>query len=300
MKSGKTRSMNLPSSRPAAPCPWAPARGDQLVIGKPWEGSIAKKPWEYSCEAIIPVLDTPDTLRIVIELLRLQKDRPYIIVIDTGSSPECFAEIEMMRAADVEVHSLRFNGVRHPSDFPAIAMDLAMSMCRTEFMFCTHADVFLRNREVITELRGMCSLQQPVVGYQITPRAHEDWVEMVSHTCTMLHMPTMDKIGAGWSLRRLCNNREVQHIPNILGNNWPDTEILLNYILWENGMKAKLIGTEANHARTLDHRIDHCRTLTAGRLYSPTYAKECQAWVNEALSQAMERINLWRKEDSNG
>lgn len=294
MKRGKSKGFGTPSPPNGKPCPWAPARNGQAIVGKPWEGSIERKPWDYSCEAVIPVLDTPDTLAIVIELLRLQTARPYIIIIDTGSSPESFEAISAMRAADVEVHSLRFNGVRHPSDFPAIAMDLAMSMCRTEFMFCTHADVFLRRRDVVEEMLALCSKKEPVVGYQITPRAHKDWEEMVSHTCTMLHMPTMDAIGAGWSLRRLCNKREVEHIPNILGNNWPDTEILLNYILWENNLKAKLIGSEANHARTLDDRIDHCRTLTAGRLYSPQYAAECQLWVDAAVTEASDRINQWR------
>jgi hypothetical protein len=118
---------------------------------------------------------------------------------------------------------------------------------------------------------------------------------MVSHTATMLHMPTMDKIGAGWSLRRLCNNREVKHIPNILGNNWPDTEILINYILWEAGYQASLIGKEANHERTLDKNIDHCRSITAGRLYSPEYAAKAQLWLDNAIAEAKERIESWKQ-----
>lgn len=276
--------------------PWAPVRRHQKQFGKPWEGSHHLKPWNYACEVVIPVLDTPDTVKIVIDLLRLQTVPVYIVLIDTGSSPELFAEIDKLRAPDVEIHSLRFNGVRHPSDFPAIAMDLAMSMCRTEFMFCTHADVFLRRRHVIEEMLLKCSAENPAVGYQITPRDHPDWEDMVSHTCTMLHIPTMWRIGAGWSLGRLCSTRNVQHIPNILGNNWPDTEILINYIMWENGIRAELIGAEANHARTLDDNIDHCRTLTAGRLYSPQYAEKCQAWVDDAIKSAKERIEQWREE----
>jgi hypothetical protein len=272
---------------------WAPSRGDQPHNGRKWEGAYKVKPWEYACEAVIPVLDTPDTLPYVIELLRLQTARPYIVIIDTGSSEENFKLIEEMRAPDVEVHSLRFNGVRHPSDFPAIAMDLAMSMCRTEHLFCTHADVFLKQKNLLEEMIKVTGKLCPAIGYQMTPRDHPGWERMVSHTATMLHMPTMDKIGAGWNLRRLCNNREVQHIPNILGNNWPDTEILINYILWENGLQASLIGKEQNHARTNDGRIDHCRTITAGRLYSKDYADKAQVWLDDAIEKAKERIEQW-------
>jgi glycosyltransferase involved in cell wall biosynthesis len=177
---------------------WSPDRSKK---SNQWHGSIEMKPWQYSCEVVIPVLDTPDILPICIELLRLQHNRPYIVVVDTGSSPENFKKINALAAEDVEVHSIKLNATRHPSDYVAIAMDLAMSLCRTDYMFCTHADCFLTSRNVITELLSRCNKNNPAVGYQLTERAHEDWKEMVSHTCTMLHIPTMDRIGAGWSLR---------------------------------------------------------------------------------------------------
>ena len=274
---------------------WAPARGDDPHNGKKWEGSYKIKPWNYACEAVIPVLDTPDTLPYVIELLRLQTARPHIMIIDTGSSDENFELIKKFQAPDVEVHSFRFNVVRHPSDFPAIAMDFAMSACRSDYLFCTHADVFLKDRRLIEKMRAKVDRECPAMGYQMTPRDHADWERMVSHTATMLHMPTMDRIGAGWSLRRLCNNRDVKHIPNILGNNWPDTEILINYILWDHGLQAALIGTEKNHERTNDEMIDHCRTITAGRLYSKDYADKAQVWLDDAIEKANERIKQWRE-----
>lgn len=271
---------------------WAPSRDG--AGGAPWEGRQPTKPWEYGVEVAIPCLDTPDTLPLVIDLLRCQSLRPYIVLIDTGSTPENLAQIEALRAPDVEVHSLRFGGVRHPSDFVAVAMDFAMSACRSNLLFTTHADCFLTSRTVLEELADQCSAETPAVGYQLTERAHEDWVRMVSHTCTMLHMPTMDRIGAGWSLRRLCNLREVQHIPNILGANWPDTEILLNYILWDHGIQAKLIGTEQNHARNTDARIDHVRSVTAGRLYAPDYERRSRDWLGSAISDAATRIAQWQ------
>lgn len=275
---------------------WSPIINSDITT-KPWQGRFTKKPWNFGVEVAIPVINNFETLPYVIDLLRLQTIKPHIVVIDTGSSELCYQKISQMRAEDVEIHSLRFNGVKHPSDYPAIAMDLMMSLCRTKYLFCTHNDVFLQRRDVIEELIDVCDDKTPAVGYQMSPRDHKDWEDMVSHTCTMLHMPTMDKIGAGWSLRRLCNNRQVEHKPNILGANWPDTEILLNYILWENGYKAKLIGKEENQKRTVDDRIDHCRTLTAGRLYSPKYAVKVNAWVVDAINKAKERIEVWREQD---
>jgi hypothetical protein len=270
---------------------WSP---DRSLASDKWLGSIKKKPWDYKCEVVIPVLDTPDLIPICVDLLRLQYDRPYIVIVDTGSTPENFNLISQLASEDVEVHSIRLNSVRHPSDYVAIAMDLGMSLCRTDYMFCTHADCFLTSRSVITELLEKCNKNNPAVGYRLTERAHSDWAKMVSHTCTMLHIPTMDKIGAGWSLRRLCNKRKVNHVPNILGANWPDTEILLNYILWEHGIQAELIGTEENHARNKDHRIDHVRSVTAGRLYSKHYTDLSSGWLKSAVEEAQNRIKEWR------
>lgn len=273
---------------------WAPSKLGVRHRGKAWEGAYKNRPWDFACEAVIPVLDTPDTLECAIELLRLQSARPFIVIIDTGSSEANLQRVREFAARDVEVHSLRFNGVRHPSDFPAIAMDLAMSACRKNHLFCTHADVFLKDRYLLERMMSHVDEMCPAMGYQMTPRAHADWERMVSHTATMLYMPTMDRIGAGWSLRRLCNNRKVDHIPNILGNNWPDTELLINYILWENNLQAALIGTEKNHERTDDQYVDHCRSITAGRLYSQEYAAKAQIWLDDALTKAKERIELWK------
>lgn len=284
-----------------SPDPWCPTKYKQPSVNAQ-KGFIQKKPWQYKCEAWIPHLDTPDTLPLVIELLRLQTERPYIVIVDTGSTSENFNNIfdKYKNDEDIEIHSLRFKAVIHSSDFPAIAMDLAMSSVRTEHLFCTHADVFLKRRNFLEELIMLCDKFRPAVGYQMTPREHADWEKMVSHTATMLHVPTMDKINVAWSLRKLCNRKGLEFISNhpAMGNNWPDTEILYNYILWENGYEGKFIGTEKNHERTNDNNIDHCRSLTAGRLYAPEYAAKAQTWVDDALIKAKERIEKWRNEDN--
>ena len=261
----------------------------------PWEGSNNKKPWDYKVTAVIPTLDTFEILEICVNLLKLQTERPYILIIDTGSSKAQLDKIMQLHSEDVEVHSLRLNGVRHPSDFPAMAMDVAFALCRTEFLFATHADCFLRKKTFLEKLLEMIKEFSPVVGYEISPRSHNDWKGMVSHTATMYHMPTMDKIGFGWSLRRLCNMYDIiDYKPDPMRPSWPDTEILGNYILRCNNITPHLIGHEKNFSRQTDENIDHLRSYTSGKLYSPLYYAQAKEWFEIAKEEAIERIDEWR------
>lgn len=263
---------------------------------QPWEGNCPKKPWQYRVTTAIPVLDTFEQVDICVKLLQLQTEKPYIMLIDTGSCPEQFSKIESLRSENVEVHAIRLNGVLHPSDFPAMAMDLAFSMCRTELLFATHADVFLRRQDFIEYLMTLCPNISPVVGYEISPRCHADWHGMVSHTASMYHMPTMDRIGFGWSMRRLCNYYGIQdYRPNISRPQWPDTEILGNYILRSFKIKPHLIGTENNFERKTDENIDHLRSYTSGKLYSPDYYSVVEKWYKDAKEEALERLRDWEQ-----
>lgn len=269
-----------------------------LTVESPWEGNCKLKPWNYSVTAVIPCLNTSETLPICIELLRLQTERPFIVIIDTGSIPYHLEKILSLREEDVEVHSIALNGVRHPSDYPAMAMDLAMTICRTEYLFATHADCFLRKRTLLAEFIELCQCSSPVVGYELSPRAHHDWEGMVSHTASMYHMPTMDKIGFGWSLRRLCNDYGiVDYKPDPMRPNWPDTEILGNYILRKNDITPHLVGKEDNQCRTLDENIDHFRSYTAGKMYSPPYFIKVTEWYEAARKEASDRIEKWKEHD---
>lgn len=283
------------------------------TIDKAWEGDCPRKPWDYKVCAVIPVLDTPETLPLIVDLLRLQTERPYIVIVDTGSTPENLALTTALRAEDVEVHSLLCNGVLHPSDFVVHAMDLAQSLCRSEWMFCTHADCFPRIRTLIADLLLQAEAAScPAIGYEISPRPHSDWKGMLGHTCTLLHVPTLDEIGAGWSMRRLVQKFRGRlrftnetlgetgpppdHRPHI--PNWPDTELLLNYTLRNAGIDPILVGHEENAERTLDERIDHCRTFTSGKLYDQTYYEIAQVWIDDALNAARLRVAGWRHDDS--
>jgi hypothetical protein len=276
---------------------FAPTRNSDQSL-KPWEGSCPKKPWDYKVTAVIPCLDTFELVDLCVKLLRLQTERPFIFIVDTGSCPEELLKIENLRDNDIEVHCMKFNGLLHPSDFPAIAMDFAFSACRTEYLYATHADCFLRRKDFIEDLLGLCPNNSPVVGYEISPRKHSDWKGMVSHTATIYHMPVMDKIGFGWSLRRLANYYNiVDYTPSPTRPGWPDTEILGNYILRKNNITPHLIGRELNFQRKKDENIDHFRSFTSGKLYSKSYFDLVSGWYVEAKEEAIDRIKLWGGKD---
>lgn len=276
---------------------------------KGWQGPHANKPWHYEVTVAIPVIDSPESAAAIVRLLRLQTHPPFIMLIDTGSSPKNLAALQSLEAADVEVHSLRFAGVRHPSDFPAIAMDLAFSACRTEFLLATHADCFLMSSHVIEDLTAICSESEPVVGYELTERPHSDWRGMVGHTLTIFHMPTMDEIDAAWSLRKLLvqfkhpDKKAATHeISPSTSPNWPDTELLLNYQLRRHNLKPRIIGTEKNAARTIDDRLDHCRSVASATLYSEgsDYHAKSQEWLKDGIEKANKRADDWMREYSEG
>lgn len=300
----------MPGVRVCKSCPdWKPSgefapRRNEGFNSEPWKGPFRKKPWSFEVTVSIPVIGGVDAISAIVELYRLQSVRPFIQLIDTGSRSEDFARIEALRAEDVEVHQLRFSGVKHPSDFPAIAMDLAFSSARTPFLLATHADCFPMSKRLVEELLEECR-SAGVVGYQISPRPHSGWEEMVGHTLTMFDMKVIDQINGGWSLRRLVNNFDHpdgipagHEINSALSPNWPDTEILINCQLKKAGIRPLIIGTELNAQRTLDHRIDHCRSWASANLYSLSsdYAKKSGQWIAEAIRSAKRRADQWRSE----
>jgi glycosyltransferase involved in cell wall biosynthesis len=281
---------HLPNNHPSASRPVVIAPVPNQSRG--WEGSLAKKPSQYRVTAAIPVIDTVQPLPLVIATLRLQTERPYIVLIDTGSHARR-DQIEALRDEDVEIHWIRSHGWRHPSEPVTAALDLVLSFCQTPYLFCTHSDCFLKRRELLEELVGLCR-EHKAVGYQLSPRRHSDWEWMLGHTCSMFEIATLDRLNAAWSVRRLCNNREVELTPEVCGPNWPDTELNLNYQLHEAGIQPKFIGSEQNFERTNDENIDHCRSLPSAALYASTHHQKASQWMLDAIRQAERRIELWR------
>jgi hypothetical protein len=81
----------------------SPTYGD-FVSNSPWEGFVEKKPWDYEVTAVIPCLNTFETLKIAIELLRLQSIKPFIMIIDTGSEEEQIKKVFELKYSSYFIH----------------------------------------------------------------------------------------------------------------------------------------------------------------------------------------------------
>ena len=266
---------------------------------RPWEGAAVRKPWDYQATAAIPHLETPETLPLVLELLALQTVRPYVLILDTGSRPSTVRKLEALRSPSVEIHYLRGHAYRHSSAPVTTALDLAHALCRTEYLFHTHSDVFPRRRDLLEWLLGLCRPDQPVVGYEMSPRPDTNaWRNVVSHTCTMLHMPTIRRIGATWSFERYWESGDAH--PQQHG--FPDTEQPFDRCLRRAGVFPYLIGHDENHVRSTDANIDHVRSLSGLRLYNRggDLHQGCEANLAAAHREAAARIRAWRKETAHG
>jgi hypothetical protein len=269
------------------------------VVEKRWLGKCERKPWEYEVTATFAHLETPELVPYVIGCLRHQSVRPYIIIVDTGSSRQTLGELEKYRAEDVEIHHIRSHGYRHPSMPVSAACDLALTLTQTEYLFWTHVDCFLRNRDYLKMTRDLCDAATPVVGYEISPRDDQttDWHGMVGHTATMTHKPSLDRLGVTWSVERAHHQFGVPRNSEMTGG-WPDTESTLGYILRAAGIEPKLIGHDVNRQRQKDENIDHCRSFPGSKLYAAdgeaNYHHEAKGWIFDALTEAQERINQWQ------
>ena len=108
----------------------------------------------------------------------------------------------------------------------------------------------------------------------------DQWQGMVSHTATLLHMPTMHRIGASWSLERAHAEFGLSRSPF---SAWPDTETCLNLVLRKAGIAPLLIGEEENYKRQVDENVDHVRSFPGSLVYAPAYHKRAQEWMAAAL-----------------
>jgi hypothetical protein len=275
------------------PTNWVPDPG-AVEPRERFNSRSKRKPWDFDCEVSIPHYESLDTLPTVIALLRMQTVRPYIVIIDTGSSVETMMKLEQMRADDLEIHYLRFNGVKHISDFPAAACDLAFSIARNNVVVTMHTDVFLRKRTSLEELLRGLEIS-PAVGFQMTPRDRPEWETTVAHTFAAFWMPTMDAIGAGWALRRACNLTlgDATHDINGTWGNMLDTETCLSMVLRDNGIAPHFIGTEQNFEQTIHPLCRHVRTLTGSRIYCQREAKAAEARLIEAMAEARQNLKEW-------
>lgn len=272
---------------------WAPD-GNATDPKNRYMSQRARKPWDFDLEVSMPHYESLETLPTVIELLRTQTIRPFISIIDCGSSEETCKKLEAMRADDLEIHYHRFNGVRHISDFPATACDFAFSICRSAKLILMHTDVFLRAIDSLETMTDMCGKASPVIGFQMTPREHPGWKTAITHTFSVFHMEQMRRIGATWSLPRACEMLGCEHSMTSEMGNMLDTETAISMVLQRAGIKPLFIGTEENFQMTRHPLVHHVRSFTGTGLYCQTKRIEAEARLAEAMAEAEKNLHDWR------
>lgn len=272
----------------------APLRGVNS-LQRPWEGDCPVKPWQLPATVAIPTIGQAENVALIIDLYRASSIKPWFLVIDTGSTDEENHQLRLLRADDCEVMEVRGNAWQHPSDPVAVAMDLALSRCATEYLFATHNDVFPRRRDLLAYYISQCTGGNDVVGYEMSPRSIPNWKGLPSHTATLYRVAALDRIGAGWSLRRWNTlYGRLTSRDSAVAVGWPDTEVLIGQLMKEKGIGWKRIGGEENHKRHIDANIDHCRSLSSSAMYAPEYHAMCQQWAADARNQARQRLAEWR------
>ena len=103
-------------------------------------------------------------VELAVELWRCQTVRPYITIIDTGSTDEHRNRIAQLQAEDVEIHYIRGHGyllTPPPASQFQSAQDVALALCQQEYQFNTHSDVFPVRRDLIDWYIGQCSRSCP-------------------------------------------------------------------------------------------------------------------------------------------
>lgn len=265
---------------------------------KRWEGSA---PWrDKLVSVILPVLEYNATLDLTLECLRRQTYKPLIFIIDTGSVATT-DRLLALRDASTEVIQLRLQGWFHPSWPVAAALDTAWNCINTPFAFFTHDDCFLKQQWTLEHFVTLARRHQ-VVGHQITERPYAGWEQEFGHTCLMMDVAEMDRIGLTWNMRAYCHLSGRSIDPQVCKQNDPDTETMMNYQLRKAGLipsfattgNAPLfLGTEENYVRNNNEWFDHCRSMTCSFLYSPAiYAKNLE-WTKAAMTDCRARLKTW-------
>lgn len=251
-----------------------------------------------SITVVIPHRDTPEWLRLAVEMWQRQSPRPFLLIVNTtrANGPTEKVLMELDSQPGVEVARLNILDFVHPCDPICAAMDYAFSRCTTEYLLATHVDMFPKTRKVTEAMLDLCDSTRPVVGWEMSPRGEgpsglKDGKlsdGFPGHVCTIFHMPTMDRIGAGWSLRRSASvfGTSRGYLKGVKG--WPDTETGLGLILRQNGIIPHYLGRETNDENQETDLWLHARSRTD---LGSTPRHET------AFSEARRRLTDWRRED---
>jgi hypothetical protein len=259
-------------------------------------GTTRRKPsWSYKSTCILPHLGQTDHLPLVLDLLRMQTEPPYIVIVDTGSTWDVCEKLELLRAEDVEIHYVRGGDYTNSSEPVCVALDLGFARTNTELIHLQHTDVFPMRRDSLEWLGAQCNEDTPVVGWEMSERSWitDKWKGVVSHTFTMLHAETMRRIGATWHMQR---GRDVLGINTYQADGYPDTETGFDLCLKAAGIVPKLHGPEYNYQRQTTEWWDHCRSLTGLRVYGvgTELGQRAELYAAEGIKDAEARVRQWR------
>lgn len=180
-------------------------------------------------------------------------------------------------------------GKHHPSDPVAIAYDFAFSRCLSEYILTTHIDVFPKHRNVVKFMLGKTEgLKNSVIGWETSKRGppaqmlklvldninpvptetYRLYDAMLSPSdgtigmvCSLFHMPTMDKIGLTWSLRKSHHMFETARGPTD-AYGWPDTETISKFIFDKAKIGPVFLGRETNFENQETEHWIHSRSMT--------------------------------------
>ncbi len=233
---------------------------------------------------IIPTIHPPRTLSTVLDCLKRQTISTKLLIVDTGSPAEEIETWQKNHEHHTDVSWITFKGETtiNLSQPIAEALDIAIALCRTPFAFLTHDDTWLTNRTLIAhELDISAKTGARVVGYEMSEREWitPDWRGMVSHTATLLHVPTAHQANLRWSLIDAITRR-----PDLAGpGGWPDTETHFGWSCRAQGIHIELIGHENNQPHYADHWLTHRRSYTSHRMYAPQEANADTEWIDQMI-----------------
>jgi hypothetical protein len=252
---------------------------------------------------VMPYKDTPEWLALSSKMWLAQEGNPLLIVIDTGSTVpgarEAVEEVGQHPRAEVVYLNPKWP-LPHPWDLISTAHDYGLSRCQTEFIMTTHTDVFPKHRGVVSYMRNLCGKDAPIVGWEMSKRGDNlkeltgPWVSdgFMGMACTIMHVPMLDRVGAGWSIRRAHNSFGTARTN--VGYGWPDNETCMGNVLKRAGVKFTFLGRETNFVnQETDHWL-HARSMTLRTVTN----KGLEPRHNEALVQMRALYESWLEIDS--
>jgi len=259
---------------------------------RPW-GSTPQPSWTWPATVAIPHLETLDLLDLAVKLWRKQTIRPYLVIVDTGSCARTLDELERYRDTDCEIHHLRRNSYYHTSAPVTHALDLATSLCDTNYLVHTHTDTFPKRRDTLEHFLALCSAERPVVGLRCSPRGGTDWRDCLSHVLLVLHRATIQRAGVHWSMS-LAYDLTSKWGQDLVG--WPDTATAFGLMLRERGIKPYFYGDEQNWTPYVCEWFDHVCGLPGLRVHGGGMTDTCNNYARPLIQSAIQRVLKWENE----